>query len=620
MARTSARRLPLLACLILILLSLPAPAREPNIVFLLADDLGWMDTGFQGSQYYQTPNLDRLAASGMTFARAYAASPLCSPTRASILTGQYPGRLRFTRPSGHYPQVVLDPVVPPAAAASQKATNPETRTRLPLEYRTLAEELRSHGYRTAFMGKWHLGRESYIPEKQGFEVVVGGREDPGPPDGRYFSPWKLDTLPDVPPGTHIDDVLAAEAVKFIGENKAAPFFLCLWFYSVHAPFDAKPDLLAKYEKIDPPAAQKSPEMAAMIETLDTAAGRVLDQIEALGLGPDTIVIFTSDNGGNMFDVVRGVYPTSNAPLKGGKGTNDEGGVRVPLVVSWPGHIAASSQSGHVVTSPDFFPTLLDLASLPPKPEVHLDGVTFAPTLLGQEAPPRPPIVSHFPHPYTKQNSRGNISFTEGDWKLYRYFHDAEDQTDRFELFNLANDLGELTNLAAAEPDRVQTMNARTEEMLRQTSSLVPLANPKYDGNTRGVWHGSADGQLSVQDGALRIEATGDDPQIRTASTPSLAGDTARLEFEIKTDHPADGDVYWSEKKNRKFGPDRKISFRIPQAGTWTPQVINFRVESELDELRIDPMNSPGRVEIRQIKLYSSTNELLREWSFPSAED
>lgn len=592
-----------------------AGARQPNVLFILADDLGWMDTAFQGSEYFETPNLDQLAKRGMVFQRAYSASPLCSPTRASILTGQYPGRLRYTRPAGHYPKEVLNPVVPDSAAPEYKATNPGTRTRLPMDYWTLADELKSHGYATTFMGKWHLGREPYVPEEYGFDVVIGGREHPGPPGSSYFGPWDVDSLPVVPEGTHIADVLAKEASGFIEENRDNPFFLCLWFYDVHAPFQAKGELVKKYATKSPDGDQRSPEMGAMIETMDAAIGRVLATIDRLKLNDETIIIFTSDNGGNMFDVVDGVYPTSNQPLRGGKGTNYEGGVRVPLIVAWPGHIKAGTTSKHIVTSPDFFPTILDLTHLQKKPNIHVDGESFVNASNGGPTQRTDPIFSHFPHPYIRQNSRASISMTDERWKLYRFFNDAADRSHRYELYDLQSDPGESKNLAATSPDLVASMDAQIQKHLEDTGSLVPKLNANYAGNTVGVWNGNDEAILSSDHSVLRVKAIGDDPQVRTKFVPGIANQSALITFEIKADHPNTGSFYWSDGKHKKFNRQQRVQFAFDGASEWKRCEIEFDIEGKLNGLRIDPINTKGEASIRSIKLLSSKGVLLREWDF-----
>jgi len=297
-----------------------AASGRPNVVFILADDLGWRDTSLYGSPFYETPSIDALAERGMRFTNAYSANPLCSPTRASILTGQYPGRLRLTTPAGHLKQEVLDPIVPAQGPPLSKWVTPQTRTRLPLDYYTLSEALHDAGYATAHFGKWHLGWPPYQPENQGFDVNLPGGSFPGPPGG-YFAPFKVDTLDDCPAGEHVDDRLTREAIDFVRENQDRPFLLNYWLFSVHAPYQAKEELIARYQaKVDPNAPQRSPTMGGMIHTGDACVGQLLEAIDAIGLAERTIVVFTSDNGGNMYDRVDGTTPTSNSPLRGGKAT------------------------------------------------------------------------------------------------------------------------------------------------------------------------------------------------------------------------------------------------------------------------------------------------------------
>ncbi len=452
----------------------------PNIVFILADDLGWRDTGIYGSTYYETPSIDALAAQGRLFTNAYAASPLCSPTRASILTGQNPGRLRFTAPHGHLPEAILDPVVPDTAAPDKKVTIPQSRTRLPNEYVTYAEVLKEASYATAFVGKWHLGSAPYIPEKQGFDVVVGGRGHPGPPGG-YFAPWPVETLPDVPEGTHISDAITDEAIRFVKDHRDEPFLLNLWFYDVHAPFQAREDLKAKYASLeDPQRLQDSQTMGAMIEVMDRNIGRVMDTLSELGLAENTIVIFTSDNGGNMYNEVDGgTTPTNNAPLRSGKGNIYEGGVRVPLIVRWPGVTYPGSVSQEVVSSVDYFPTLLDILDLPAPSGQVLDGVSLVPALknepFDQEA-----MYVHFPHLVPATGNWPATSVRQGDWKLIRRYCQGPDQEDRYELYDLRTDVGELRDVSNQEPQKTAELRDRVGGWLQETQALVPTCNPAYD--------------------------------------------------------------------------------------------------------------------------------------------
>ncbi|NMC21640.1 MAG: sulfatase-like hydrolase/transferase, partial [Thermogutta sp.] len=306
------------------------PSGKVNLILILADDLGWSDTTLFGTtKLYQTPNLERLARRGILFTRAYAASPLCSPTRASIVTGMHPARVGITEPSCHLPQVLLKPVARPAAAPTEKAAVVQGATRLDTSYVTLAERLKAAGYATAHFGKWHLGREPYSPLEHGFDSDIPHWFGPGPA-GSYLAPWKFPAFRERVPGEHIEDRMSDEAVAWLESHKDQPFFLNYWQFSVHAPFDAKQELIEKYRRlIDPGSPQRCPTYAAMVQSLDENVGKILDAVDRLGLSPNTAIIFFSDNGGNMYNQVDGVVPTSNAPLRGGKATVYEGGIRVP---------------------------------------------------------------------------------------------------------------------------------------------------------------------------------------------------------------------------------------------------------------------------------------------------
>ena len=335
-------------------------AKQPNVVIILADDLGWSDTTLYGTtKYYQTPNIERLAKRGMTFTRAYSASPLCSPTRSALLTGLSPARTGITTPNCHLPQVVLEATTGKKAPPDQKAIMPDPPTRLKPEYRTLAETLKDAGYATGHFGKWHLGSEPYSPLQQGFDVDVP--HHPGPsPAGSFVAPWKFANFKEKTPGEHIEDRMADEAVAWMEKNKDRPFYLNYWMFSVHAPFDAKKANIEKHRgRVNPADPQHSPTYAAMVESMDDAIGTLLDALDRLQIADNTIIIFTSDNGGNMYNEIDGTTPTSNAPLRGGKATMFEGGTRVPGVIVWPGITAAGSRSDAIIQSEDYYPTLLE---------------------------------------------------------------------------------------------------------------------------------------------------------------------------------------------------------------------------------------------------------------------
>lgn len=474
------------------LLSLPAAglraaaSRRPNVIFILADDLGWRDTGVYGSTFYQTPSIDRLASRGMRFTQAYAACPLCSPTRASILTGQYPARLGITMPAAHLPEVVLEQKLVEKAPPRLKALQANTKTRLLQEYFTLAEAFREAGYRTAHFGKWHLGREPYDALNQGFETDMPHSPVPAPVGG-YLGPWSF--WPEQgAPGEHIEDRMSAEAARYIQQHKDRPFYMSYWAFSVHSPWQAKAAAVEAHRKrARPDNPQRNPMMAAMIESLDQGVGRLMEAVDAAGVAKDTIFVFFSDNGGVHWPLTKPglMHPefenmpaTSNAPLRGGKATLYEGGTREPCIVVWPGNTKPGAVSGQLVQSVDFYPTLLRMAGLEPRSGLTLDGIDITPALKGGKLN-RDTLYCHFPH-YTPVT--GNTPGTwvrKGDWKLIRFYCENDDQSDKLELYNLKNDIGETRNLAATEPARAREMNALIQGFLGETKAVVPTANPAY---------------------------------------------------------------------------------------------------------------------------------------------
>ena len=472
----------LLLCLTVLCPFWSTAGEKMNLVFILADDLGWSDTTLYGTtSFYETPHIQRLAERGMLFTNAYTAHPLCSPTRASIMTGLEPGRIGFTGATGHVERVNLKAFLPTRGRADHKALTPQSVTRLHTDYITLAETLREAGYRTGHFGKWHLGREPYSPLEQGFEVDVPHWPGPGPA-GSYVAPWKYPEELDFKPSTpdeHIEDRMAKEAVAFLEENRDRPFFLNYWAFSVHTPFDAKASLIEKYaDKADPNNPQRVPLYAAMVESMDDAVGTLLDALDRLQLSQNTIVIFFSDNGGILFSLIDGVPPTSNAPLRGGKATIYEGGTRVPCAVIWPGQVQAGSKTDAFLTSTDWYPTILGMLSISKPSGLHFDGLNQVPTLkgLGQ---PRSDFTCFVPHYYPKSGNLPSTYHREGDWKLIRFHADGNNGADRFELYNLKEDIGETNDLSAAMPERVRRMNQKIDRYLEDIEAVVPIANPGY---------------------------------------------------------------------------------------------------------------------------------------------
>ncbi|MGB0259665.1 MAG: sulfatase, partial [Coraliomargarita sp.] len=352
-------------------------AEKPmNVIFILADDLGWSDTELYGTtRYYKTPNINRLAERGMLFTRAYANSPLCSPTRASILTGQTPLRHGSTAPNHHIAgEAKLRAAESPTGPLFQKATPPQSANRLDTAWPTLAKLIQAKGYATGHFGKWHLGMEPYSPLEHGFDVDIPHYPGPGPKQF-FVGNWNYPNLKARHPKENIEDRMAEEAVKWMKSVKDQPFYLNYWAFSVHGPWDSHKHLVEHYKKtLDPNDEQRAPTYAAMIHVFDDAVGVLLDAVDELGIADHTAFVFTSDNGGNMYNTIDGgVPPTSNRPLRGGKATEWEGGVRVPCAVVWPGLTDAGSRSDTVIQSCDFYPTILKLLDIPLPEQWPVDG-------------------------------------------------------------------------------------------------------------------------------------------------------------------------------------------------------------------------------------------------------
>ena len=450
--------------------ALKADQQPPmNIVLFLIDDLGWMDLGCQGSAFYQTPNIDRLAREGARFTDAYAACAVCSPTRAAILTGKYPARIMLTDwlPDGRW--------------------NPKARLKtgrfiraLPLEEITLAEALRECGYRTASVGKWHLGSEPFsLPQHHGFDVNVAGNAHGAP--GNYFFPydgnWSIPTtglrvkwnvLPDGEPGEYLTDRLTDEAITFLHESRDHPFFLYFPHYGVHTPLQARKEMIARYERVPEDQRQGDPKYAAMVESIDQSVGRVLRTLKELSLEENTVVIFTSDNGGFY-------KATSNAPLRGNKGAYYEGGIRVPLIVKWPGVTRPGSVINEPVTSSDLYPTCLAATGESLRPNQHRDGMNLKRLLESQDSLGREAIFWHFPHYNQHPSSVPSSVIRRGPWKLIETF-----DPEGVELYNLEDDLSETANLAAEHPELVAKLQKELDAWRRAVGAQMMKPNPGYD--------------------------------------------------------------------------------------------------------------------------------------------
>jgi arylsulfatase A-like enzyme len=443
-------------------------AAPPNVVLILADDLGWTDLACYGSDLHETPHLDRLAAGGMKFTQNYSACTVCSPTRAAIMTGKYPARLHVTD------------WIPGLMPDNPKLLVPDWSKRLALEETTLAEVLRSAGYATASVGKWHLGDGPFMPEHQGFDVNIAGTNSGSPPS--YHAPWKIPTLAEGRPGDYLTDRLGDEAARLIRRLADKPFFLYLPHFAVHTPIQPRADLLAKYQaKLRPGLNHANPAYAAMVESLDTAVGRVIDALIETKIDDRTVVIFTSDNGGR-------IPTTSNKPLRFGKASAYEGGVRVPLIVRWPGVTRGGEVCDAPVISMDLFPTILDLCGLagaagkPPcapsaTGESGRDGVSIVP-LLRQTGPiARTELFWHYPHHqhYQLGGAMPYGAIRSGDHKLIEFFNDM-----RVELYDVARDIGEQHDMAALMPDKARQLRQRLHAWRAEVGAQMPTPNPSHD--------------------------------------------------------------------------------------------------------------------------------------------
>jgi len=450
----------------------------PNFVLVLVDDMGWMDAGCYGSRFYETPNIDRLAAEGMRFTDAYAACAVCSPTRAAVMTGRYPARtgitdwIRWDDFKGDRTDPNAKGPTEYVGSKRRKLLCPPNPYWMELEEVTIAEVLKTAGYTCCHIGKWHLGHDAWYPDKQGFDVNIGGCNYGQPPS--YFDPYRnkrrkqgIPTLKPRRKGEYLTDREADEATAFIRKHRDKPFFLYMAHYAVHTPIQAKEELASMYRP-KPRYGQKSPEYAAMIQSVDQAVGKIISALEETNIADRTVIIFTSDNGGlSRF--------TNNSPLRAGKGYPYEGGIRVPLIIRAPGIVKPGAISHEPVTSVDYLPTICELAGVKPPADRAIDGLSLVDHLRanGTAKLPRDAIFWHFPH-YRDEIAPYSI-VRSGRWKLIRRY-----EGDTFELFNLEEDISETNDLAKAMPEKVRQLNARLTAWLNDTGAKLPRLNPEYD--------------------------------------------------------------------------------------------------------------------------------------------
>lgn len=452
------------------------PKKKKNVVFILVDDLGWRDLACYGSNFYESPNIDRLAAMGKLFTSAYSPNPVCSPTRAAILTGRYPSRIGITDwIPGHDPK-------------NKPLIGPKDLNELPLEEVTFAEVLKDEGYKTFFAGKWHLGGVNFLPEDQGFDINIGGHHKGSPPGG-YYSPYRNPKLIDGPEDEYLTDRLTSESIEFLESNKNNPFLLYLSYYTVHTPIQACKRYLEKFkakQKLlqDSIAQLKTegsgqtllnqynPEYASMIYALDENVGRLLDKLEALHLMEETLIIFTSDNGGLSTLANNRIAPTSVRPLRAGKGWAYEGGIRVPLIIKEPGSRGHKTIDTPVM-SMDFFPTILDVLDIEQRPELHKDGISLIKPMNNYPEEFHKVMFWDYPHYHGSGWTPGQ-ALRKGDWKLI-YFY----ENDRYELYNLKLDTSEKNNLAKQNPEKLEELKVALAAINKDLNTKRPINNVSY---------------------------------------------------------------------------------------------------------------------------------------------
>jgi arylsulfatase A-like enzyme len=625
-----------------------AAESKPNIVLFLVDDMGWMDSTPYGSEYYATPNMQRLAEQSMRFTDAYAV-PLCSPTRASILTGQYSARHRITSATGHRPAAPPDvSPYPEKGAPGRRLLYADSKNYLDPRLVTLAEVLRDAGYRTGHFGKWHLGlMPEHWPDKQGFETTWHCAPDPGPPN--YFSPYgvqaegrptgqhKVGNITDGPDGEHIADRLTDEALKFIDAHQDEPFYLNLWHYSVHGPWQHKEEYTAEFaKKTDPRGEQRNPVMASMLRCVDDSLGRILDKLDDLELTDDTLFIFFSDNGGNchswrtddsklrnvtdkhpLYDTIQsyrkwagGEPPTNNAPLREGKGRIYEGGQRVPLMVRWPGKIEPDTTSDTVVGAIDLCPTILDALGVDKPSGQIMDGISILPVLTKTGPLDRGAYFTWFPHLIPA------VSVRQGDWKLIRRFETHPDYPEIRELYNLKNDVGETTNLARRMPGKVTELDALIDGFIRDTGALAPKPNPAYRAQkstelTAGLVPKMC--KIALVDGVLRVEADGRTPFLGTAQVRYTGPMTLKLR--TRSTAGGTGRVQWKTSEQENFpAAGQVVEFNLQPRDDWQDVTVDLPVKGRTAIVRLYLPTDQRPVEVQFIQ-FIDEDGARKTWDF-----
>jgi arylsulfatase A-like enzyme len=653
--------------------ALAAASEAPiNVIMILSDDLGWADVSYDGrSDFYETPHFDALAARGVSFHRAYSASPLCSPTRASIMLGQNPARIGLTAPRAHI-DLSTEPTMVPRTRPNEKSIGTLSAGVFPNNLPTLARLINEAGYATGHFGKWHLGRPPFSPLQNGFDVDIPHHAGPGPA-GNFVAPWNFSHIQANYPNEHIEDRMAAEAVAWIEQQVAAgkPFYMHYWQFSVHAPFDAKADLIEKYRHKANSDHSKSPTYAAMVQSMDDSIGTLVAALERLGIADNTAIIFSSDNGGNRYNGIietdihgneYTVEPTDNAPLRGGKATQWEGGIRVPTAIYWPGVTPrGGAVSDAIIQSTDFYPTILSLLNIPLPPDHPVDGEDFSAVLRGQDWQRARGIITYFPHnPPVPDWLPPSISIIDGDWKLIRIFYYGDHPGEhQYKLFNLNEDIGEQANLAERYPERVRTMDQMMEDYIQEANVFIPQPNPNFnpaqfnparigvqpgglkraqtreervaritggapaqeemielDGESelKGWQVGRDTVGLSLQDGNLRVVSTGRDPWFFYEFEPPLMqGGPFSIEFEILANEADLLRVFGRTGQGRAFRPEEAHRHNLAVANEWVSIAIPLNTLPPINAIRINPPGNRGETLMRNLQVKDANGRVIHQW-------
>lgn len=618
-------------------------ADKPNIIFILADDLGAHDLRCTGSTFYETPNLDRLAQRGTRFTQAYAASPLCSPTRSSILVGQYPARTGITAPVCHLPTVQLEKSLGKNENGKVRVLVADSVSRLKPEYFTLAEAFKEAGYATAHFGKWHLGQnlktdDRYEPKDQGFDLDFPHTPSAPGPGGGYLAPWKFIKDPAITDtaGVNIEDRMSKEAAKFIGAHKDKPFYLNYWAFSVHSPWNARADYIEHFKaKADPKNPQHNALYAAMVKTLDDGIGRLLQAVDEAGIADNTIIVFYSDNGGYAYPPKKtepegyaDIPATSNLPLRSGKASLYEGGTREPFIFTWPGKAKAGATSDILFQSVDFYPTLLSLAGLKPRAGLQLDGHDQSKALLGGDAP-RDRVFCHFPHGNATRDSvmdgfYAGTYVRKGDWKLIRFYARNDDGSDDLELYDLKNDLGERRNLAKEKPELVKELNGLITDFLRDTEAVIPKLNPNFGkiipkatapkkalapDDLPGGWKNRA-GKAVIREGSLHVEAKGTGSFLGVGA--GLTAGKAKLSFKLRSPQAGEGRVTLLSAAG---GAEvLSVPYQATGDAVWQTVTVEFEAKQAAGILRLYLPSGSAAVDLDDIVLTPAQGP-ARRWEF-----